>query len=338
LLKRMPEKELLKSEVVFNALNKGAKGAKAFFRSMTAGLIGLAFFILVGPALIFSSEFSGEKDRFDQAMPAIASEPANGYVYIWGKAEAVAPVKCPILTRKSCIFFDYSKLKYVDRMGELCGEKLNDQDVERLFQMKDRCFVKKSGEGENAVQETVCERCWKAKWKEWNVVEEQRSALEFNIGANRVKGEKAAFKNVRRYEGKEFQVKGERYREVLEYIDDSQEILVVGLATDGFIWSGDPFMVSTKPYEATSKQVEREEDNSPQMLKVAGALCLLLGMALILSAITELIDIFESIPNVGEAFIGLSRIRSKQAIVLSIVVSAVLRRLFWDSHRLEKRH
>ncbi len=244
-------------------------------------------------------ETEGEIDSVAVFSPNLKS--AEGYVYLWGDAQQNMPMRCPLLVREKCVFYEYSKLKLSVIEDVVCGDASEGKNIKRIQKVQDRCLDS---------NEVDCQQCWKAKISKWNVFETHKQSRQFKMGVNIIEPKDAVFKYPRVYEDKEFEIKGERFREIVEYIDIGKDILVVGDAKYGVIKSGTPFIISTRDYESTIGAIAEEgSDDTALRMQVLAVICMFIGLLIIVILINALVDAFGSIPHLVDAFIGLSRLR-----------------------------
>jgi len=126
------------------------------------------------------------------------------------------------------------------------------------------------------------------------------------------------------YSTGEYKIENQSYRESINYIDTSKNVLVVGNANNGIISSGDPFVVSNKNYEATKEIIKQNQKTTTLILKLLGFFCFLFGVYLILQPIKTFIEIFGGIPILGNLFVGLGGLTGFLLFGISLLLALVL--------------
>ncbi|MFH0863396.1 MAG: DMT family transporter [Candidatus Altiarchaeota archaeon] len=337
----MDSTEFVKSSRVLNPLESGVRRGKNFLSSLVGALIGLLLFFLVGPGLLFMSEFQYTAENLARAVPASVGSPANGYVYLYGIPSLVLSNPCMLLPEKQCIYYSYTQEELLEKTGVKCGSDANKQGVVKISDASDKCRTRTVRKGGQDVEEQVCEKCINAKWTEWGIVSSKESRPDFKLGVNTVKTPSASFKALKEHSRGEYTEQNRKLREKLSYIDNTDNVLAVGNAVNGLMTTGSPFIVSTKDYESTKEQVKTEQSTNSLIMKVIGFLAILIGMMLILRPITAFVEIAGAIPFLGDIFIGLSSITGMVmfgfsigiAILLTIVYTLVFKllRIFVDN-------
>ncbi len=282
-----------------------------FLNSFVGAVIGLLLFFIVGPYLIYKAEFQFRAQHFAAAKPADASAPANGAnVYLYGKAALSKTNTCAMLPKTQCLYYNYTKQKLTVTEKVVCGMEADGQNVKK---------ISSAGSRNN-------EQCWNAEVSEWETVDSARSAPEFKIGANTITpNDSTAYEGELTKKENSFNKGGEQYKETVRYIQASDDsILAVGKAENGVMGSGDPFVVSTKNFEATKALIAQEQKTWVMVLKILGFLAFLIGMNLILGPIPALIKVGGWIPVLGGVFNALSGIVGTAIFIASLIVAIVM--------------
>lgn len=318
--------EYVKSSRVLNPIESTTRRAGNFLKSFVLAFIGLLLFFLAAPYLLFLSEFQYTSQHFSAAVMANAASPATGYVYVYGAPLLVSANPCRLLPEKQCLYYDYTKEVLTIKQRVVCGSDAEDSNVEKVSSAPDECNKKVVREGGQDVEKEVCEKCWNAKVKEWEVVDDKTSTPEFKVGVNTVTpNSKTDYMGELGNKKSEYDVNGTKYREEMRYIEQtSAEVLAVGSAKNGVISSGDPFVVSTKNFEATKEIVAQKQASAEFFYKLLGFLAYLIGVVFILSPIPAFIEIAGGIPWVGDVFVGLGKITGFIMYGIALVVAIVM--------------
>jgi len=316
--------EYVKSRRVLNPLESTGHRGKKFLSSLIGIIIGLTLFFGVGPYLIYKSEFQYTAQNFAKATLTDSSLMANGYIYIYDIPTLITDNPCMILTEKQCIYYDYQKEQEVEKTGVKCGSDADTPGVIKISQAPDECRKEFVREGGKDVEREVCKKCWNAKWKEWEKIDTKLSIPEFKLGMNIVNSNTLTTFMSDYYSTGEYKIENQNYRESVNYIDTSNNVLVVGNANNGIITSGNPFVISNKNYEATKEIIKQKQKTSTFILKLLGFFCFLFGVYLILQPIKTFIEIFGGIPILGNLFVGLGGLTGFLLFGISLLLALVL--------------
>ena len=331
----MGAEEFVKSSRVLNPIESGQRRIGDFFKSFIGLLFGIVLVLFFAPYLIFISEFQYTAQNLSKAVPGELGSPQNGYVYLYGLPSLKSESSCPVLENQQCIFFDYKKEKLSSQQGVLCGQELTDSkriNVERLSQAPDKCAKRVVREGGADVEKEFCEQCFNSSWKEWKVVDSRKNFAGFSLGVNSINPPQSALVKFTESSSKSSLEGEESLRETVSFLPASKEVLVVGAASNGLIDSGNPFVLSSRSFEATKQQLGEEQASESFLNKIFAFILFAVGFFLIFNPINKLIEIFGAIPFIGDAFIWVSNfsaiVLAIIAVILALILTIILSLLF----------
>ncbi len=318
--------EDIKSTRVLNPIESTSRRAGNFVKSLIGVILGLLLFFLVAPYLLYQAEFQYTAQHFSTAVMADPINAADGYVYLFGKATLVSANPCIMLTEKQCLYYDYTKEQLVVKQKVVCGSEAEKSNVQKISAAADQCKKVVVTENGQDVEKEICKKCWHANVSEWDQVDAKKSTPEFRIGVNLViPNSKTSYKGDLRQKSLEYNVNNSKYREKMIYLEQtSADVLAVGSAKNGVMASGDPFVVSTKNFEATKKLIIQEQASTEWMFRIGGFLAYLFGMLLILGPIPMFIEIGGGIPWLGGIFRSLGAITKAIMFGVSVVIALVM--------------
>lgn len=305
-----------------NPLESAANRTGDFLWSLVGAIAGFLLFFIVGPFLMFKSEFQYLLQNYSKAKTVDPKIIEDGFLAVFGRSN----VKKPVMMGKTALIYElYVKEKLEVTTKVVCGSEADSPNVEKISQAPDKCRKVVVSENGRDVEKTVCEKCYNAKVKEWKEVERSLKMPEFSIEKYLIKpNEKTLFKGDIQSKEEKYKEGSNEFREKIEYIESNgQEMLAVGDSKGGEITKGNPFVVSTKNFSETREIIANEQKGWVMMLKILGFLAFGVGMYLILNPIPTLINIFGAIPLLGGIF-GAFASASGFIIIVFALVSAVI--------------
>lgn len=239
--------------------------------------LALAGALLIGGIALygFAGNSQNRAENFAQAQRVSATEVVEGYVAVEGTAESAETLSCPFDGGK-CAYIKTTTEEYTSSQQERCGT-LDDNMVIIEYQ-RQQC----SGSGETE----SCEDCYWVEEYEWSQVDKEISTVALTMGGYTVTTTDADFNGTvteTLYDDPQSELDpyvGD-FRTTIEYLPLNNVRLVSGVSnTTGTIADGGkdkPLLVSTRTYEALAEDLERQDNSTKWLLRIAGIVLAVLG-------------------------------------------------------------
>lgn len=311
--------ERIVSETVVGSSNPVARYVRGFTDSVK-GIGGGFFSILIGFAILYYSVGMKENAGMLAKLPVTPAEQVSmtqtGLVKVTGKPVALSALVAP-KTGEAVLYYKYST-----------------EEFRKVEQMKTEYkTIQKDGQD---VQQTIETPYWTDAWVPTN---KDEKSVDFKLGEITIQPQNANKNyNLKKiynqesplpvaanpalimpvtYGGKNVNsYPPTKTREVVEGIPADQTMLVIGETNNGYIRSGDPFIVSNKTDAEVVADVKSAENLKFWLIKGAAWFFIASGLTALFGPIFALLNI---LPGLGSALSGL--VFFINAIIAAVIVA-----------------